>query len=233
MTAAYSLGKTARAHLQSADTAVMLPNCHEHTQMRSDGHEQTQPVPESAATVTFNLGENARVSLQSAETTAMQSIGHEHKQPVTLLNGQEHTQPMTLSNRKKHPQLALGAWGLAGDARCHALTAIRVNLAAAEKIIAMTGSPRGGQRRAALDRAIDRMTDAIRSYSFCPEAYIERGGLLARVGAYNMEEKGISAGCGSAASDFAAALWLDKHIQRRFQLAPKEDKRRRGPGQLS
>lgn len=139
---------------------------------------------------------------------------HERELPN---NGQELTQP------------ALGAWDLVGAARSHALMAIRVNLASAEKIGAMSAHLRGEQRRAGLRRAIDLMTDAISSYGLCPETYIQRGGLLARVGAYGIGD-GVPSGSEAAASDFAKALWLDRHIQRRFQLAPEEDKRKRVAG---
>lgn len=134
-----------------------------------------------------------------------------------LPSGQDHTQP------------ALGAWDLVGAARSQALMAIRVNLASAEKIGAMSPHLWGQQRRAGLRRAIDRMTDAISSYGLCPETYIQRGELLARVGAYGIGD-GVSSAYEAAASDFARALWLDRHIQRRFQLAPKEDKRHRVAG---
>lgn len=123
----------------------------------------------------------------------------------------------------------LGAWDLVGAARSHALVAIRVNLASAEKIGAMSVHLKWQQRRVGLRRAIDWMTDAISSYGLCPETYIQRGELLARVGAYSIGD-GASSGCEAAASDFARALWLDRHIQRRFQLAPKEEKRNRVTG---
>lgn len=143
-----------------------------------------------------------------------------------LLNGRElfPNGYELLPNGFVNTQPVLGAWDLVGAARSHALMAIRVNLAAAEKIGAMSAHLRGEQRRAGLHRAIDWMTDAISSYGLCPETYIERGGLLARVGAYSVGD-GVSGGCEAAASDFARALWLDRHIYRRFQLAPKADKR--------
>lgn len=135
-----------------------------------------------------------------------------------LPSGQEHTPP------------ALGAWDLVGATRSQALMAIRVNLASAEKIGAMSAHLRGEQRRAGLRRAIDWMTDAIGSYGLCPETYIQRGDLLARVGAYGIGD-GVSSACEAAASDFARALWLDRHIQRRFQLAPKENQCNRVAGE--
>lgn len=108
------------------------------------------------------------------------------------------------------------AWSLAGAARSHALTTIRVNLAAVEKIGAMSASQRRERRREGLERAIGCMSDAIASCGLCPELFIERGGLFARIDADNVA--GGSSGHGeAAASDFATALWLEGHLPRRYQ----------------
>lgn len=116
-----------------------------------------------------------------------------------------------------------GAWSLEGAARSRALVAIDVNLAAAEKLGAMSASRRVEQRRAGLARAVDCISDAIGKNAFLPELYIERGGLLARIG--EAQSGGDSGGEGeAAASDFATALWLGGHGRRGHQTGVDGEK---------
>lgn len=138
-----------------------------------------------------------------------------------LLLGLAETATVTSSGFDEAQVLIPGAWGLARAARFRALAAIRVNLAAAEKIGAMSASPGSERRRAGLARAIECMTDAIRGDDVFPELYIERGELFARIGKAKggggdeVEGVGVGGAGVAAASDFATALWLDEHVRRR------------------
>lgn len=116
-------------------------------------------------------------------------------------------------------------------ARSRALVAVRVNLAAAEKIGAMSTVPSASGsatcRREGMQNAIESISSAIESMNTCPKLYIERGGLLAmmdnaggRAGGEGVEKDYGEA----AASDFATALWMDSHLQdRRFRRASGEE----------
>lgn len=110
------------------------------------------------------------------------------------------------------------SWVLAGASRKRALFVIRVNLAAAEKIGAMS-VPRGAaaNREVALASAIEHMSNAIGIDASLPELYVERGMLLATAGDGGRGGGGSSWGR-QAATDFATALRLDADA-RRYQPA--------------
>ena len=118
---------------------------------------------------------------------------------------------------------------LAGAARSRALVAVRVNLAAAEKIGALSSAASasgsatgtGSSRREGMMSAIENMSSAIETTNTCAKLYIERAGLLAM-----MDGDGKKGGGGrggedtedyreAAASDFAMALWIDSHVEDR------------------
>ena len=117
---------------------------------------------------------------------------------------------------------------LAGAARSRALVAVRVNLAAAEKIGALSSAAAsasatgtGSSRREGMMSAIENMSSAIETTNTCAKLYIERAGLLAM-----MDGDGKKGGGGrggedtedyreAAASDFAMALWIDSHVEDR------------------
>lgn len=142
------------------------------------------------------------------------------------------------------PQVPPGPLSLAGAARSRALSAISVNLAAAEKIGAMSSStvqappcPRDrSHKREGLARAIAALSNAITlAPNPSPKLYMGRGGLFAKMdqgdSAYSNSggKVGDEAGRGksgrggvslngygeAAASDFATALWMDQLLQDR------------------
>lgn len=127
---------------------------------------------------------------------------------------------------------------LTGTARSRALLAIKVNLAAAEKIGALSGTGQGPSRpinqqnrRKALTRAIASLSSAITlSPDPSPKLYVERGGLFAMMDTSSAGKSGRGGkrdggeewcgertnDCGkAAASDFATALWLDSRLHGR------------------
>ncbi|CAM9131600.1 unnamed protein product, partial [Scytosiphon promiscuus] len=128
-------------------------------------------------------------------------------------------------------------FSLTGTARSRALLAVRVNLAAAEKVGALSGAgsapPRPINqlhRREALAKAIASLSSAIAlSPNPDPKLYVERGGLFAMMDASGTgKDDGGGDGEGvdrrgpcadeyakAAASDFATALWLDSQLQGR------------------
>lgn len=99
-----------------------------------------------------------------------------------------------------------------------------MNLAAAEKIGALSSAPSvsvttgaASARREGMNSAIEIMSSAIETMSTRPELYIERAGLLAMMGDGGGGGKGGGERIGgesgkdygrAAASDFATALWL-------------------------
>lgn len=146
-----------------------------------------RPWHGAGPTRTENPGRDSRLTLGAAERAARVPSGY---------------------SSSSTQQTVPGPWSLVGAARRRALLAIRVNLAAAHKIGAFSrGTSRPGwerRRREGLARAVECMTDAICvADTALSELYIERGGLLAVVGA-DMEEGT------TAASDFATALSLDR-----------------------
>lgn len=149
-----------------------------------------RPWPGAGATGTEHPGRDSRLTLGTAETAARMSSDY----TSTSIN-----------------QAGSGLWNLVGGARFRALTAIRVNLAAAYKVGALSGvasrTGRGKRRREGLVRAIECMNDAICvADTTLSELYIERGGLHAMIGAEG------DAGT-AAASDFATAISLDKRLR--------------------
>lgn len=149
-----------------------------------------RPWHGAGAMRTENPGRDSRLTLGAAETAARVPSGY---------------------SSSSTQQTVPGPWSLVGAARCRALLAIRVNLAAAHKIGAFSrGTSRLGwekRRREGLARAVECMTDAIGVADTAhSELYIERGGLLAMVGADT--EEGTT-----AASDFATALSLDRRLR--------------------
>ncbi|CAM9256815.1 unnamed protein product, partial [Hapterophycus canaliculatus] len=160
------------------------------------------------------MGKIARFQLGSAEIAAAISSGYDtDDDKVCAL-------PTPLS--------------LTGTARSRALLAVRVNLAAAEKIGALSGTGQSQQfrpinqknRQTCLAQAVASLSSAISlSPVPSPELYIERGGLFAMMdaGVGGKNGRGGEGGgekarreCANdygkaAASDFATALWLDLH----------------------
>ena len=126
---------------------------------------------------------------------------------------------------EKTPQAIPSPLSLAGAARSRALGTVRVNLAAAEKIGALSSAPSASattgaasSRLEGMGSAIESMSSAIETMNTRPELYIERAGLLAM-----MDDGGGGGGEGggeriggesgrdygrAAASDFATALWF-------------------------
>lgn len=102
-------------------------------------------------------------------------------------------------------------WDLAGAARDRVLMAIRVNLSAAEKIRANLDRSSDRLKNDGLVRAIECMTGAIQLDPSIPENYVERGGLLARIGATGADRIDYVR---RAAADFATALRLDGDVRR-------------------
>ncbi|CAB1115628.1 unnamed protein product [Ectocarpus sp. CCAP 1310/34] len=169
-------------------------------------------------------GRNARLQLGSAEIAAKMSNGYD--------------------TDDDHNKVPPGPLSLAGAARSRALSAISVNLAAAEKIGAMSSStgqappcPRDrSHKREGLARAIAALSNAITlAPTPSPKLYMGRGGLYAKMDQGDSadissgEKVGDEAGRGksdrggmslngygeAAASDFATALWMDQLLQDR------------------
>lgn len=138
----------------------------------------------------------------------------------------------------RNPQAIPTPLSLTGTARSRALLAVKVNLAAAEKIGALSGTgpapsrPINQQnRRGALGKAIASLSSAITlSPNPDPKLYVERGGLFAMMDTTGPGKNGrggkdkggeeLGGECANdygkaAASDFATALWLDSHLQGR------------------
>lgn len=117
-----------------------------------------------------------------------------------------------------------GPLSLEGASRSRALVAVRVNLAAAEKIGALSSAAwasatgPGSSRHEGMISAIENMSSAIEATSAFPELYIERAGLLAMMdggGKKRGGDRGNECTEGyreAAASDFAMALWIDSQI---------------------
>ncbi|CAN0558752.1 unnamed protein product [Ectocarpus sp. 12 AP-2014] len=192
------------------------------------------PMPWNGETTTSHgnsPGKNARLQLGSAEIAAKMSNGYDADDD--------------------HSKVPPGPLSLAGAARSRALSAISVNLAAAEKIGAMSSStgqappyPRDrSHKREGLARAIAALSNAITlAPNPSPKLYMGRGGLFAKMdqgdsadssggkvgdeaGRGNSGRGGVSLnGYGeAAASDFATALWMDQLLQDRAAPVPKPE----------
>lgn len=124
-----------------------------------------------------------------------------------------------------------GPLSLAGASRSRALVAVRVNLAAAEKIGALSSAGSASatgtrsSRHEGMVSAIENMSSAIEANSACPKLYIERAGLLAMMDGGGTKKRGGDRSNEStedyreaAASDFAMALWIDSQINARRRL---------------
>lgn len=162
---------------------------------------------------TENPGRDGRVMLGSAEAAAIAALDANNKDcgSRTLLASPPE-------------QEAIGGVNLTGgSARVRALLAIRVNLAAAEKMGAKNavGTSRGSISRypeggGGLARAIECMNAAIELDPSLPEMYVERGGLLARLATVDASDGNVGGNLyiARAAADFATALRLDGDIRR-------------------
>lgn len=121
--------------------------------------------------------------------------------------------------KQTNPQALPSPFSLAGAARSRALVAVRVSLAAAEKIGALSSVPSASHttgaassRREGMSSAIESMSSAIETLNTRPELYIARAGLLAMMDDGGGGKEGGERICSdygqAAASDFATALWF-------------------------